>query len=295
MNKKFFIIVTSLLIAISAYNQSSENKNAIELNVERNEYNGDYGNALFNFSQPLFGALGGSLLRYISPSVDFGLRFSYGNYGYRHDVINQFAGSKSDISFVGNYKLNNGYFLPEKSRIAPYLTLGLGISSYSYNNNASPWPTIILHTPDFVLPLGAGIKFQLNEKISIKYQYCYSFTNSDVHDQNISGGLKNTYFGTYAHPGIKPGNDAFGQHSIGLVLAFGRSKDTDNDGVINKFDICPDTPLHVNVDEDGCPVDADYDGVPDYLDKCPNTPRNVKVDKDGCSPNHDGISDELGK
>ena len=46
-------------------------------------------------------------------------------------------------------------------------------------------------------------------------------------------------------------------------------KDTDDDGVSDGEDICPDTPPNVRVDEFGCPVDSDKDGVPDYLDKCP--------------------------
>jgi hypothetical protein len=43
--------------------------------------------------------------------------------------------------------------------------------------------------------------------------------------------------------------------------------DTDNDGVINAIDICPNTPEGVNVDETGCAtfeIDTDGDGITDY-------------------------------
>ena len=103
-----------------------------------------------------------------------------------------------------------------------------------------------------------------------------------MHDQNISGGLTNTYFGTDAHPYSKAGNDMFGQHLIGIVFSFGKERDSDKDGVLDKFDLCPETPLQVKVDEDGCPVDSDHDGVPDYLDKCPDTPARTKVNASGC-------------
>ena len=58
--------------------------------------------------------------------------------------------------------------------------------------------------------------------------------------------------------------------------------DSDNDGVIDDKDLCPDTPAGVVVDADGCPLDTDGDGVYDYLDKCPGTPVGAKVNAQGC-------------
>ncbi len=74
-------------------------------------------------------------------------------------------------------------------------------------------------------------------------------------------------------------------------------KDSDNDGVPDSLDKCPDTPAGVAVDKDGCPLDSDKDGVPDYLDKCPGTPAGVAVDKDGCplDSDKDGVPDYLDK
>ena len=59
--------------------------------------------------------------------------------------------------------------------------------------------------------------------------------------------------------------------------------DSDGDGVIDQFDLCPNTPSGVAVDVNGCPLDSDGDGVPDYLDLCPNTPSGYKVDASGCT------------
>ena len=47
------------------------------------------------------------------------------------------------------------------------------------------------------------------------------------------------------------------------------SNDLDGDGVVEKDDICPDTPKDVKVDDKGCPKDEDEDGVPDYQDTNP--------------------------
>ncbi len=297
MNKRNIIFAVALIVSQLAYSQTSENKYSLGLNFAKNEYNGDYGNGVFNFRQPTYGAFGLTLSRFLSPSFDIGLRMTTGNYGYRQNTENQFAGAKFDLSLLGYYKLNNGYFLAEKSRFSPFVSLGLGFASYSYNNDAYPWPTIILGKSDFIVPIGAGLKYRLNGNLSVQYQYSYNFTSSDVHDQNISGGVVNTYFGSESHPGMKPGNDAFGQHMIGIVFTFGKQRDSDHDGIVDKFDICPDTPLNARVDEDGCPVDSDHDGVPDYLDQCGNTPPRVKVDESGCplDSDKDGIPDYMDK
>ena len=73
--------------------------------------------------------------------------------------------------------------------------------------------------------------------------------------------------------------------------------DSDNDGVIDSLDKCPNTPAGVAVDGNGCPVDSDKDGVADYLDKCPNTPAGVAVDNTGCplDSDKDGVPDYLDK
>ncbi|HEY0477880.1 MAG TPA: OmpA family protein, partial [Kofleriaceae bacterium] len=66
-----------------------------------------------------------------------------------------------------------------------------------------------------------------------------------------------------------------------------RPKDSDNDGVPDSVDQCPNEPEDKDgfQDEDGCPdPDNDGDGVPDAIDKCPNEPetKNGYQDDDGC-------------
>ncbi|WP_187426618.1 OmpA family protein [Geothermobacter ehrlichii] len=66
------------------------------------------------------------------------------------------------------------------------------------------------------------------------------------------------------------------------VDRFGCSDDADHDGVFDSDDRCPDTPPQVVVDLKGCGRDGDGDGVFDGIDRCPKTPAGVAVDAEGC-------------
>lgn len=72
-------------------------------------------------------------------------------------------------------------------------------------------------------------------------------------------------------------------------------KDSDNDGVTDDRDQCPDTAAGTRVDAMGCTLtmDRDGDGVSDAADHCPNTPANTPVDAMGCTldSDKDGVAD----
>ncbi|AMO57240.1 OmpA family protein [Endozoicomonas montiporae] len=97
---------------------------------------------------------------------------------------------------------------------------------------------------------------------------------------------------------IEGGTAAAGGAAIGAVLggllcAF-TDKDSDGDGVSDRYDLCRDTPSGVAVGESGCPLDSDNDGVPDYKDLCPGTPGGMRVNEHGCPDSDgDGVADNM--
>ncbi|MDO9633662.1 MAG: OmpA family protein [Paludibacter sp.] len=289
MKNKIFILIAFLAFMQFASAQSADHKFSIGLSGVLNEYNGDYGNGVFNFNR-VFIASGISLFTYLNPSFDFGLQGSYGEYGYFKDVDNLFRGNKLDMYMLGKYKINNGYIIEENSKLSPFFALGVGYATYSrLPSNDEVNPLIIVGGADLIVPMGAGLKYQITDFFAVQYQYLYFLTNHDNREE-IRGPNVPIY-------DAKPGNDAFGEHIVSLVFSIGKAKDTDRDGIADKYDLCPKTPLKVEVDKNGCPVDSDNDGVADYLDKCPNTPANVKVDQNGCpiDTDKDGVADYLDK
>jgi len=132
---------------------------------------------------------------------------------------------------------------------------------------------------EFLLQGELGIRFLLEPELSL----------------NLSGGLDLVQ--TDKLDDIQTGNskDIFFNFQTGLSFYFGGDIDTDQDGVLDAQDACPETPQGVRVDEFGCPLDSDGDGVPDYLDRCSDTSPNIAVDNFGCplDSDGDGVPDDM--
>jgi outer membrane protein OmpA-like peptidoglycan-associated protein len=303
----------SMLMATA---QTADNKIAVGLHFVKNEYNGDYGNGMFDFGKKMYTGLGLSAGYFLSPSFDLGLQGSYGTFGYSvtnsETEANRFLGNKFDMSLFSHYKLNNGYILKEDAKLSPFVSLGLGFATYGYtqadknaiaDNVANFAPAIVKEGVDIIIPLGIGLKYQISRSLAIQYQYLYNITAgkyADRHDTNRGKYNETTGKSFFDAQTVYPENkrnDVYGQHWISLAFSFGKAKDTDKDGVSDKDDKCLDTPLGVKVNQAGCPVDTDKDRVADYLDKCPDTPKGVKVDANGCplDADKDGIADYLDK
>ena len=134
----------------------------------------------------------------------------------------------------------------------------------------------------------------------------YRFTDNAVH-----GGIGDRVFlgnwgairmevrGVYAPSTGFAGTDWAGHvvGSLGLSVFTGGGPviDSDHDGVPDKKDACPGTPLGAAVDARGCPTDSDHDGVYDGIDRCPGTPAGARVDATGCptDADHDGVFDGI--
>lgn len=267
MRRVITIVLFSALLA-EASGQFTDRKWMVGLLVGKTEYNGDLGSSFFRFD-PFHGMGAFTLTRYIDPLFDVGLMTELGNYGYTKGTEG-FQARKFDVSLLLSLKFNNGIDWREDALIAPYLAMGAGVAGFAGTRTDKTGV-------DFVFPVGGGVKVNIKPGMALQYQLLYYLTNGDTRDLVDNNS-----------------SDAFLSHTFGVVIGFGKAKDTDNDGVPDKTDLCPGTPAGVAVAPDGCPLDGDNDGIADYLDACPTvfgmTALKGCPDTDG-----DGIQDSQDK
>ena len=194
---------------------------------------------------------------------------------------------------VANAFLNLRFKLNDESKkFRPYLYAGPGLLADNSESGLN-------------FNIGAGDKYYVSPATAFYMEVGYV------------NGIETTNVG-------KTIRDNFWKATLGVEFDFGKTLDSDMDGVSDKKDKCPNTPAGVAVDANGCPIDTDGDGVADYIDdcptvagltslrgcpdadgdgvadkddKCPNTPKGVKVDAKGCpvDTDGDGVSDYLDK
>lgn len=195
-------------------------------------------------------------------SQRFGLEGSYGK------VWGDGARTPKHNFPVDQWGLDVLYQFRPEAKVNPYVILG--------------WAQLNLDTPpatNIEMPgweLGGGVKLRLKQSRGARLfgraelRGVFAGNEPPLAD---AGSVKSHWFAT-----------------VGLTLSLGNleEQDADQDGVQDRFDRCPDTPLGAEVDPVGCPLDYDEDGVPDGLDRCPATPIGATVDDRGCPADADG-------
>ncbi len=186
----------------------------------------------------------------ISVSKYVGDGFSVGVRGSVNKIEKYGDQSRDDLTyygFDGTIKYNINE-LYDMGKFDPYLEVGGGYT--------------------WIDDIGAGT---LNGGLGINYWF----------SENVALNVQTTYkhaFEDYLAPHF--------QHSVGVAIKFG-GKDTDEDGIFDKDDACPD--VKGLPEFNGCP-DTDGDGIADAKDDCPNVAGSAAMN--GCpDTDGDGITD----
>lgn len=174
-----------------------------------------------------------------------------------------YLASKPEQNFTGteldeqHLRLDAIYYLDRTTKTQPYIVFGGGVNEFD---------RLGAKDDGTLLNLGMGVKYAFNNVVALRT------------DMRVNQYLdtKTTQLGV----------------NVGLSFLLGSSpskkivktKDSDNDGVNDRYDNCPNTALGIKVDATGCavPMDQDKDGIVDSKDACPDTKPGAKVTADGC-------------
>jgi OOP family OmpA-OmpF porin len=217
----------------------------------------------------------------LDSAITFGLRAAVGIYR-NFDLEAELAVAPtspgdSDASVIALAYRAHALFHLGTDRIRPFVLIGVGGSS-AISDDSEAFP----NDTDFVFHGGVGVKYP------------------------VKGGWGARFDARLLMP---PASDTNGLTTeaevlLGFYKEFGFDEvvvlDTDDDGIRNRDDDCPDEAEDMDdfEDEDGCPEDQDTDGdgIFDELDECTDEKEDVDgfEDADGCPEadnDADGIED----
>lgn len=282
-NKLFRLaVIVVAIIAINLFSTTSKAQNTqlskkmksyfyVQPNIGFSQYFGDINEPDFSNKYLKLG-YGGVLGYQISPLL--GVRGQFVTttlYGERADQNLKFESDLWDAALHVTLNINEIFAdYNEKRFVNFYLFTGAGINSFKSTLSSITPGTVVNSNADtqneFFLTVGAGASFRLSYNFAINLEYgdhiCFNSTALDFTDGNKR-------------------NDHYSYASAGLQIRFG-AKDSDNDGIKDKVDLCPDT--YGKAELAGCP-DKDNDGITDKDDACPDVAG--KAEFKGC-PDTDG-------
>ncbi len=248
----------------------------------------------------------------------FGIQFAYhgGELSYDNDgaTVNLGLGNRTSgvtqishgLDLTGIANVGSVDFLKRENAVNFNLKAGLGYAAYHWkeiNPNATPAKGTYGPNRDrnnirnAYVPVGAGVKFKVSERVNFDLAYTMNFLDADDLDGTKGKGFSKDKW-SYTSAGIefslgstaKPNLDWVNPVALmydelkdptlrqevealkGRVSALEAAdllKDSDGDGVADKLDKCPNTEAGIKVDGSGCPLDVDADGIPDSKDACP--------------------------
>lgn len=273
-----------------------------------------YGNTQYNVSRFCIGLYGSGIkmilgeidqstidqwagiqLRYVvNPRFTFGFTTAYGWVYPRKPDGSPFESNGQFKTFLIPIELTTRFYMAKDARVLPYLAFSVGAANWDVRDISNEEKSFLargvsLKNSKFSGTLMGGIGFEafITNSFAINFNINY---------HHLLKGDEDTI-------GTGDDNRGIAEVRAGISIYFGGYKDTDGDGIEDKYDKSPLSPEDFDGynDNDGIPdYDNDGDGIPDKRDRAPNDPEDFDgfKDQDGVpDPDNDkdGIPDKKDK
>nr|WP_121274010.1 OmpA family protein [Pedobacter schmidteae] len=182
-------------------------------------------------------------------------------------------------------------FLRRENSVNFFVTAGYGVAAYRAALNGAD-PANLPETygdnkdkkyvKEAYIPVGAGIKFKVSERVSFNLGYTMHFLDGDNFDGVYAKATTKDKF-SYGYAGLEFSLGSKSKPNLDwvnpLALMYDELKDP---SLRNEVEALKNRVSAVEKSVEDLKKDSDGDGVADQFDKCPGTPAGTAVDGSGC-------------
>jgi len=202
------------------------------------------------------------------------------------------------VDLRGVVNLGSIDFLRRENSVSFFLTGGAGYLAYAPkvtagNGTVTDWkgkatgPAGDKHdakdyVKGFYIPVGAGVKFKVSERVNFNLGYTMNFVDADNFDGVYAKGTTKDKF-SYGYAGLEFSLGSSAKPSLEwsnpLATMYDELKDP---SLRQEVEALKNRVSNVEKSVEDLKKDTDGDGVADQFDKCPGTPAGTAVDGSGC-------------
>jgi OOP family OmpA-OmpF porin len=189
-------------------------------------------------------------------------------------------------------------FLRRENSVGFFLTAGAGYMAYApkvnlTNGTQIDWKGKATGPADdkhdakdyvkgFYIPVGAGVKFKVSERVNFNLGYTMNFVDADNLDGVYAKGQTKDKF-SYGYAGLEFSLGSSAKPSLEWTNPLATMYDELKDPTLRQeVEALKNRVSAVEKSVEDLKKDTDGDGVADQFDKCPGTPAGTAVDGSGC-------------
>ncbi|WP_293788911.1 OmpA family protein [uncultured Pedobacter sp.] len=189
-------------------------------------------------------------------------------------------------------------FLRRENAVGFFVTAGAGMLAYAPkittgNGQVIDWKGKAIGPADdrheakdyvkgFYIPVGAGVKFKVSERVNFNLGYTMNFVDADNLDGVYAKGQTKDKF-SYGYAGLEFSLGSSAKPSLEWTNPLATMYDELKDPTLRQeVEALKNRVSAVEKSVEDLKKDTDGDGVADQFDKCPGTPAGTAVDGSGC-------------
>ncbi|MFD0763429.1 OmpA family protein [Mucilaginibacter lutimaris] len=185
-------------------------------------------------------------------------------------------------------------FIRRKNSVNFFINAGAGLAMYNptgvradgtafnFKDGAAGTAGTDKWVKEYVIPVGAGVKFRLSDAVALNLGYTENFIDGGNFDGRTTGNNKKDHY-SYGYGGLEFTLGSKSKPSLEWVNPVAMMYDELYDAALRQeVEALKGRVTNVENAVTDLKKDSDGDGVSDQFDKCPNTPAGSVVDGSGC-------------